>query len=199
MATSIKEVYLLAISYASNGMESKAFETITHSEHFAFDDPLYYKALHTLNLAWGDSEEAVKFAQLWVEMRPCCSDPLVALAFAHLWNGDIQAAQKAAESATDKGSPNSAVTGLLGFTYLIQSKFEAAEEMLLHSLGKNPDSSLTRYSLSELYLGTNRCKENEPHVKWLVDLETEGEQYVALGTALEECYGQRLQREVVQD
>ena len=58
---------------------------------------------------------------------------------------------------------------------------------------------MTRYTLSELYLGTNRCGESEPHVNWLVDLETEGEQYVALRNALEECYGQRLQQEVVQD
>ena len=115
--TSVNDVYLLAISYASNGMESKAFETLKNIEQFAFDDPLYYKALHTLNLDWGDAEEAVKYARQWVEMKPCCSDPLEALAFAHLWNGDIQAAQKAAESAADKGSPTSAVTGLLGFTY----------------------------------------------------------------------------------
>ena len=121
------------------------------------------------------------------------------IGFCHLWNGDIQTAQKAAYSATGKGSTTSAVTGLLGFTYLIQGKIEAAEEMLLHSLGKNPDSLMTRYSLSELYLGTNRCVESEPHVNWLVDLETEGEQYVALGTALEKCYGQRFQQEVVQD
>ena len=197
--TSVKDVYLLAISYAYNGMESKAFQSLKNIEHFASEDPLYYKALSNLNLFWGYGEKAVKYAQQWVEMRPCCSDPLEALAFAHLWNGDIQAAQKAAESATGKGSTTSAVTGLLGFTYLIQGEIVAAEEMLLHSLVKNPDSSMTHYSLSELYLGTNRCEESEPHVKWLVDLETEGEQYVALRNALEECYGQRLQQEVVQD
>ena len=62
------------------------------------------------------------------------------IGFAHLFNGDIQAAQKAAERATGKGSTTSAVTGLLGFTYLVQGEIEAAEEMLLHSLGKTPDS-----------------------------------------------------------
>ena len=90
--TSVKDVYLLAISYASNGMESKAFETLKNVEHFAFDDPLYYKALYNLNLVWSDAEEAVKYAQQWVEMRPSCSDPLEALAFAHQFNRDIQAA-----------------------------------------------------------------------------------------------------------
>ena len=197
--TSVSDVYLLAISYAYNGMESKSFETLKNIDHFASEDPSYYKALSNLNLFWGNGEEAVKYAQKWSEMRPCCSGPLEGLAFAHLWNGDIPAAQKAAESATEKGSTTSALTGLLGFTYLIQGEIVAAEEMLIHSLDKNPDLSMTRYALSELYLGTDRCEESEPHVKWLVDLETEGEQYVALGNALEECYGQRLQQEVVQN
>ena len=37
--TSVNDVYLLAISYAYNGMESKSFETLKNIEHFAFDDP----------------------------------------------------------------------------------------------------------------------------------------------------------------
>ncbi len=197
--TSVSDVYLLAKSYAYNGMESKSFETLKNIKHFASEDPSYYKALSNLNLFWGYGEKAVKFAQKWSEMRPCCSDPLEALALAHIWTGDFPAAQKAAESATGKGSTTSTVTGLLGFTYLIQGEIVAAEEMLLHSLVKNPDWSMTRYSLSELYLGTDRCEESEPHVKWLVDPKTGGELYVALENALEECYGQRLQQEVVQD
>ena len=82
--TSVNDVYLLAISFAYNGMESEAFETLKNIKHFASEDPLNYKALSNLNLFWGNAEEAVKFAQQWSEMRPCCSGPLEALAFAHL-------------------------------------------------------------------------------------------------------------------
>lgn len=196
---SVYDVYSLAVSYASNGMASKAFEIIKDIEHFALEDPAYYDALFTLNLYWGDVAESVKYAQQWAEMRSCCSAPLESLAFAHLYNGDTQAAQEAAENAYQKGSTSSYVTGILGYTYLIYGEIEAAEQMLLSSFGKNPELSLTRYSLSDLYLSTNRCEESEPHVNWLVDGFADEEQKVALGNALEDCYEYQLTQEVVQD
>lgn len=199
LPTSVPDIYLLAVSYASNGMESKAFEILRDIEPFALDDPTYYQALHKLNLYWGDLTESVKYAQQWSEMRPCCSAPLESLALAHLYNGDIRAAQEAAEKAYRKGSNSSYATGMLGYTYLIYGEIDAAEQMLLISLAKNPKLYLTRFSLSELYLSTNRCEEGEPHVNWLVDFYEEEAIKVALGIALEECYENRPTQEDAQN
>ena len=189
--TSVNDVYVLAISYASNGMESKAFETLKNIEHFAFEDPLYYKALYYLSLGWGEVADSVMYAQQWSELRPWFSAPFESLALAHLYNGDTQTAQEAAENAYRKGSTSSTVTGVLGYTHLIHGEIEAAEQMLVISFDKEPTWYLTRYSLSELYLSTYRCEESEPHVNWLIDLNTEEEPRIALGNALAECYESR--------
>lgn len=197
--TSVSDTYLLAVSYAYNGMESKAFELIESIEHFAFEDPSYFQAQYFLNLAWGDIGESVKYAQRWSEMMSCCSTPLESLAYAHLYNGDTLAAQAAAESAMAKGSTTSFVSGLLGYIHLIHGEIVATEPLLLQSLSKNPQLHLTRYSLSELYLSTGRCEESEPHVTWLIDLFSEEEQKVALEAALAECYEFRPVPEVEQN
>ncbi len=52
--TSVSAAFTLADSYASNGMLSKAFETLRNIEHFALEDPTYYQALYHLKLIWGD-------------------------------------------------------------------------------------------------------------------------------------------------
>lgn len=88
---------------------------------------------------------------------------------------------------------------MFGYTYLIYGEIEAAEQMPLPSLGKNPELHLTRHSLSELYLPSNRCEESESHVKWVANLFTDEEQKVPLGNALEDCYEYQLPHEVVQD
>ena len=75
-----------------------------------------------------------------------------------------------------KGSTSSFVTGMLRYIHLVHGNKEAAEPLLVHSLGKNPNSYLTRYSLAEFYLAEHRCEEGEPHVNWLFDfLEDEAE------------------------
>ncbi len=114
------------------------------------------------------------------------------MALAHLINGDMPSAKEAAESAFGKGSTSSNVTAILGFIHFVHGDVAAAEQMLLTPLGKDPAVYLTRFSLSELYLATNRCEKSESHVNWLVELETEEEQKFALGTSLEECYERRL-------
>ena len=197
--TSVNDVYLLAISYAYNGMESKAFETLENIEYFAFEDPLYYLGLNEISFYRGDGEAAIEYARKEVELRPCCSALLESLAFAHLYMGNTQAAQVAAESAMAKGSTSSFVTGMLRYIHLVHGNKEAAEPLLVHSLGKNPNSYLTRYSLAEFYLAEHRCEEGEPHVNWLFDfLEDEAEK-VSLVITYQECYENRPTQEVVQN
>ena len=197
--TSVNDVRLLAVSYAANGMHTEASKTLEDIEYLAFDDPLYYLALNQIALYREDWEASIEYAQKEVELRPCCSDPLESLAFAQIANGDMHAAQVAAESAVVKGSTTSNVMGLLGFIHLVHGDIEAAEPKLLDSVRKNPGWSLTRYSLGQLYVFTDRCEEGEPHVNWLLDFLEEEEEKAALENALEECYRNRLQQEVVQD
>ena len=116
---------------------------------------------------------------------------------AHIINRDMPSAKELAESAFGKGSISSNVTAILGFNHFEHGDVAAVKQMLLASLGKDPAVYLTRFSLPKLHLETNCCEKSEPHVNWLVELETEGEQKVALGNALEECYERRQQAEVV--
>ena len=197
--TSVNDVRLLALSYAANGMHSEAAKTLEDIEYFAFEDPLYYLGLNEISYYRGDGEAAIEYARKEVELRPCCSAPLESLSFAHLYMGNTQAAQVAAEGAMAKGSTTSFVTGMLGYIHLVHGNKEAAEPLLVHSLSKNSNSYLTRYSLAEFYLSEHHCEEGEPHVNWLFDfLEDEAEK-VSLVITYQECYENRPTQEVVQN
>ena len=137
-------------------------------------------------------ETAIANAQKGVELRPCCAGPLEELAVAHFFNEDMTFAKEAAENAFAKGSSSANVTAILGFSYFMEGDFEAAEQMLVTSLDKDPEVYLAGYTLFRLYLGTNRCEKGELYLNWLVEQETEGEWKVALGKDLEECYQLRL-------
>ena len=186
--TSVPDAYALALSYASNGMLPEAFKTLRNIEHFAQEDPIYYQAQYHLNLIGGDLETAIANAQKGVELRPCCAGPLEELAVAHFFNEDMTSAKEAAENAFAKGSTSANVTAILGFSYFIDGDIEAAEQMLLTSLDKDPEVYLAGYALFRLYLVTTRCEKGELYLNWLVEQETEEERKVALGSDLEECY-----------
>ena len=190
--TSVPDTYALALSYASNGMLPEAFETLRNIEHFAQDDPIYYQAQYQLNLIGGDLETAIANAQKGVELRPCCAGPLEELAVAHFFNEDMTSAKEAAENAFAKGSTAANVTAILGFSYFIEGDIEAAEQILLTSLDRDPEVYMAGYTLFRLYLGTNLCEKGELYLNWLVGQETEEERKVTLGNDLEECYQRRL-------
>jgi len=109
LPTSVTDARLLAISYARNEMKSEATKTLTEVRNLAFNDPLYYQAQYELNFILGDLEASIDNAQRWSIFRPYSSDANEAVAFAHLYNGDLDAARKAAENAFDKGSTSSTV------------------------------------------------------------------------------------------
>ena len=113
--------------------------------------------------------------------------------------GNTQAAQVAAESPIAKGSTSSFVTGMLGYIHLVHGNKEAAEPLLVHSLSKNSNSYLTRYSLAEFYLAEHHCEEGEPHVNWLFDFLEDEAGKVSLVITYQECYENRPTQEVVQN
>ena len=191
LPTSVTDARLLAISYARNEMKSEATKTLTDVRNLAFNDPLYYQAQYELNFILGDLDASIDNAQRWSIFRPYSSDANEAVAFAHLYNGDLDAAQKAAENAFEKGSTSSTVNSILGYSHLVRGEIDAAEEKLLDAIGKDPDMYLTRYSLSQMYLYTNRCEESEPHVEWLVDQADTAEEKLDVNSGLTACYDRR--------
>ena len=195
---SVTDARLLAISYARNEMKSEATKTLAAVKTLAYDDPLYYQALYELNFILGNLDASIDNAQRWSIFRPFSSDADEAVAFAHLYNGDLDAAQRAAEKASDKGSTSSTVTSILGYSHLVRGQIDEAEKMLLDSVGKDPDMYLTQYSLSQLYLYTNRCEESEPFVGWLADQADTSEEKLDIKSGLQECYDRRTQAEDIQ-
>ncbi len=199
LPTSVTDARLLAISYARNEMKSEATKTLTEVRNLAFNDPLYYQAQYELNFILGDLEASIDNAQRWSIFRPYSSDANEAVAFAHLYNGDLDAARKAAENAFDKGSTSSTVNSILGYSHLMRGEIDAAEEKLLAAVGKDPDMYLTRHSLSQLYLYTYRCEESEPHVEWLADQADTSAEKLDIDNRLAECYDRRSRAEEMQE
>ncbi len=191
LPTSVTDARLLAISYARNEMKSEATRTLADIRHLAFNDPLYYQAQYELNFILGDLDASIDNAQRWSIFRPYSSDANEAVAFAHLYNGDLDAARKAAENAFEKGSTSSTVMSILGYSHLVRGEIEEAEAKLLDSVGKDPDMYLTQYSLSQLYLYTNRCEESEPHVAWLAEQADTAEEKLDINQGLTTCYDRR--------
>ena len=155
-------------------MLPEAFETLGNIAHFAQEDPIYYQAQYHLNLIGGDLETAIANAQEGVELRPCCAGPLEELAVAHFFNEDMTSAKEAAENAFAKGSSSANVTAILGFNYFIDGDGEAAEQMILTSLDKDPEVYLAGYTLFRLYFVTNCCEKGEFYLNWLVGQENRG-------------------------
>ncbi len=191
LPTSVTDARLLAISYARNEMKSEATQALADIQSLAFNDPLYYQAQYELNFILGDLDASIDNAQRWSVFRPYSSDANEAVAFAHLYNGDLDAARKAAENAWEKGSASSTVASILGYSHLIRGEIDAAEKKLLDAVSKDPDMYLTRYSLSRLYLHTNRCEEGEPHVGWLADQADTTEEKLNINSDLTACYDRR--------
>ncbi len=199
LPTSVTDSRLLAISFARNEMKSEATKTLSEVKSLAFNDPLYYQAQYELNFILGDLDASIDNAQRWSIFRPYSSDANEAVAFAHLYNGNLDAAQKSAENALEKGSISSTVMSILGYSHLVRGEIDEAEQKLLVSVGKDPDMYLTQYSLSQLYLYTNRCEESEPHVEWLADQADTAEEKLDINSGLTQCYDRRTVAEDVQD
>lgn len=198
LPNSVTDARLLAISFARNEMKSEATKTLAAIKNLAFEDPLYYQAQYELNFILGDLDSSIDNAQRWSIFRPFSSDADEAVAFAHLYNGDLDAAQRAAEKASGKGSTSSTVTSILGYSHLVRGELEDAERLLLDSAGKDADLYLTQYSLSQLYLYTNRCEESESFVGWLADQADTAEEKIDIESGLEACYERRTQSENIQ-
>lgn len=188
---SVADARLLAIAYARNEMKSEATQTLAAVRSFAFDDPLYYQALYEINFILGDLEAAVENAQRWAVFRPYSTEAMEAIAFAHLYNGDMEAAQRSAQNAFDHGSTTSIVLGILGYANLLLGEFSTAEALLLESVEKDADMYLTQFSLSQLYQVSDRCEDSEPYVQWLAQQMDTAEERKTVSDRLDACYQRR--------
>lgn len=195
LPASVTDARLLAISFARNEEKSEAARTLADIKGLAFNDPLYYQAQYELNFILGDLEASIDNAQRWSVLRPYSSDAYEAVAFAHLYNGDLDAAQRAALNAFEQGSTTSTVMGILGYADLLTGKLVEAEEKLKESVDKDPDMFLTRYSLSQLFLHTDRCEEGSSHITWLAEQADTPEAKADYEAELAQCFELREQDE----
>ena len=192
---SISDARLLAIAYARNDMESEAVQALERARPFAFDDPLFYQAQYEINFILGDLDAAIENAQRWAVFRPASTDALESIAFAQVYNGDVEAAFRSAQDAYDRGSTTSTTLGILGYVNLLMGEIDLAEDFLRQSVAKDEDMYLVQYSLTQLYQYTDRCEESQPHVDWLTEQFDTAEQRATLDEELQACYDRRTARD----
>ena len=188
---SVADARLLAIAHARNDQKSEANSALEQVRSIAFEDPLYYQGLYEINFILGDLEAAIENAQRWSVFRPLSTDALESIAYAQIYNGDVEAALRSAQAAYDMGSTTSTTFGILGYVNLLYGEMEMAEDFLLKAVERDGDMYLAQYSLTQLYQYSDRCEDSEPHVEWLIGKADEPDEVVQIKAQLQSCFDRR--------